>query len=88
MVGLTRFEVYLSVFNTTEENNKFDLYRYLVDAFSFTEIKVELEEIPNVSKIPPELVKAKIIGSCILKAYKKQKSGKRRTDGYYQLLMG
>ena len=45
MIGLTKLEVYNSNFNTTEENNKFELYRDISNKFEFLELKDDLEEI-------------------------------------------
>ena len=45
MLGLTRLEVYKSIFNKTEENNKFELFTDTFDEFSFTNVKDELEKI-------------------------------------------
>ena len=53
MIGLTSLEVYNSIFNITEENNKFELYSDVFEEFFFTEIKDELEEILNISNITP-----------------------------------
>ena len=53
MIGLITLEVYNSVFNTTEENNKFELYTDSFDEFSFEELKDEVEEILNISDITP-----------------------------------
>ena len=72
MVGLTtNLEIHNSTFNITEENNKFELYTDLVDEFSFTELKDELEEILDISNITPQHLQDKIIGPRIIKAYKK-----------------
>ena len=49
MMTSTSLEVYNSIVNITEENNEFDLYTDLVDEFSFTELKDELEEILDSS---------------------------------------
>ena len=35
MLGLINLEVYNSIFNITEENNKFDIYRAKDDKFGF-----------------------------------------------------
>ena len=53
MVELTSLEVYNSVFNITEENNKFQLYIDTYDEFSFEEFEDELEEILSISDITP-----------------------------------
>ena len=42
VIGSTSLEVYLSNFNTTEENNKFELYTDVFDEFLFKKLKDEL----------------------------------------------
>ena len=39
MIGLTNLEVYYSIFNITEENNKFEIYRDTSNKFGFLRIK-------------------------------------------------
>ena len=64
MVGLTSLEVYNSVFNITEESNKFDLYTDISAEFSFEKLKDELEEILGFSNITPSHLQHEIIGLC------------------------
>ena len=54
MIGLTSLEVYHSILNKTEGNNKFELYRDTSHKFGFLELKDELEEILNISHISQE----------------------------------
>ena len=61
MIVLTILEVYNSIFNTTEENNKFELYRD-TDKFEFLELKIELEEFLKISHITQEHLEDEIIG--------------------------
>ena len=88
MVRLTSLEVYKSFFNITTINNNFELYTDLVDEFSFTELKDELEEILDISNITPEHLQEKILGRHSIKANKKLESERRRTDANNMLLMG
>ena len=81
MIGLISLEVYKSIFNITEENNKFKLYADTFDEFSFTELKDTLEEILNISDITPYHLQHEIIGPRIIEAYQKLQSEKVRTDG-------
>ena len=60
MLGLVDLEVYNSIFNITEENNKFKLYRETSDKFGFLELKDELEDILNISHITNEHLEDKI----------------------------
>ena len=54
MIGLTDLEVYNSIFNITERNNKFEIYRDTSTKFGFLELKVELEEILNTPHNTPD----------------------------------
>ena len=54
IVGLTTLSVYNSIFDITDENNKFELYTYSFDELFFTELKDELEEILDISDISCE----------------------------------
>ena len=45
MIGLTDLQVYNSIFNITEENKNFEIYRDTSTKFGFLELKDELEEI-------------------------------------------
>ena len=67
MIGLTDLEVNNSIFNITEENNKFEHYTDTFDEFSITELKDELEEIFNLEEITPEHLQHDILGPLIIK---------------------
>ena len=52
MIGLVSLEVYNSLFNITEENNKFELYTgYLEDEFSYTKLKDKVAQQKLVFQI-------------------------------------
>ena len=59
MLGLTDLELYNSIFNITEENNKTEIYRTSSNKFGFFELKDELEEVLNISHIKPNISKMK-----------------------------
>ena len=88
MIGLTDLEVYNSIFNITEENNKFELYRDTSNKFGFLELKDELEEILNISNITKEHLDDEIIGPRIIDEYIKLSNEKKNTDGYMIFLLG
>ena len=88
MIGLTDLEVYNSIFNITEENNKFDIYRDSSNKFGFLELKDELEEIVNISHITNEHLNDEVLGPRIIDEYIKLSSEKKNTDGYMLLLVG
>ena len=77
MIGLMSLEVYNSFFKITEENNKFEFYTDAFDAFSFAELKDELEEILNVSDNTPYHLQHQTITPRIIEAYKKLRLEKK-----------
>ena len=82
MVGLTSLEVYNSIFNITEQNNKFDLCKDSFDEVSFAKLKVADEEIVNVSDLSPEVLKGDVLGPFIISIFRKLQLEKSSTDGY------
>ena len=68
MIGLTRLEVYNSIFNIPEETNKFELCTDTFDKFQFEELKEELEGILNISDITPSQFQHEIIGPRFIQA--------------------
>ena len=71
MTGLTSLEVNNSIFNITEESNKFGLCTNNIE-FSFEELKDELEEILSVSDSTPYHLQHEKTGPRIIEAYRKQ----------------
>ena len=88
MIGLTNLEVYNSIFNITEENNKFELYRDVIAKFGFLELKDELEEIPNISHITIKYLDDEILGPRNIDDFIKLSNEKKNSDGYMILLLG
>ena len=88
MIGLTDLEVYNSIFNITEESNKFDIYRDSSSKFGFLELKDELEEILKISQITPEHLQDEIIGPRIIHEFYKLSIEKENSDGYMILILG
>ena len=86
MIGLTSLEVYNSFFNTATEN-KIELPLHNFEEFSFTEVKDDLEQVVNFPNNTRKGLQDKKLGPRILSDYQKLETGKRRTDGYYFLLM-
>ena len=87
MVGLTDLEVYNSIFNITEETNKFEIYRDMSDKFGFLELKYEIEEVPDTSHITDDHLNDEILGPRIIDQFIKLSSEKKNTDGYIIVLL-
>ena len=88
MVGLSSLEVYNSIFNVAEVNNKFELYTDAFDDFVFEKLKNEIEEVLSISDITPHHLQQEVIGPRFIEAFKKLRSEKSNADGYIILLMG
>ena len=78
MIGLINLEVYISIFNITEENNKFELYRDTSAKFGFLELKDELEDIPNIPHITNEHLDDEIKGPRIIDEFIKLSNEKKK----------
>ena len=87
MLGLTDLEVYNSIFNITEENNKFEIYRDMSDKFGFLELKDEIEEILDISHIADDHLNDEILGPRIIDEFIKLSNEKKNTDGYMMILL-
>ena len=88
MIGLTDLEVNNSIFNITEEINKFEIYRDTSNKFGFLELKNELEEIFNIPHISQEHLEDDVIGPRIFDEFLKLTHEKKNSDGYMIILLG
>ena len=82
MIGLTDLEVYNSIFNITEQNNKFEIYRDTPTKFQFLDLKDEIEEILGIQHITREHLLDNETASCIIDEYHKLSQEKKNSDGY------
>ena len=87
MIGIVDLEVYNSIFNITEENNKFEIYRDTSTEFGFLELKHELEEILNISHITDKHLNDEVLGRRIIDEYIKLSRERMNTDGYMLILL-
>ena len=87
MLGLVNLEVYNSIFDITEENNKFEINRDTPTKFQFLDLKDELEEILGIPHITREHLLDDETASRITDEYHKLSHEKKNTDGYTILLL-
>ena len=87
MIGLTDLEVYNSIFNITEENNKFEIYRDTPTKFQFLDLNDELEEILGTPNNTREHLLDDETASQIIDEYHKLSHEKKNSDGYTILLL-
>ena len=91
MLGLTDLEIYNSIFNITEENNKFELYKFpdeKADGISYTKVKDEIERDLDISGITDEDLQDDTIATIIIEEYKKQVTKRKEDGGYMNILLG
>ena len=83
MVGLTDLEAYNSIFNITEENNKFERYKFPEDkigGISYIKVRNEIERDLNISDISDADLQDDLTGPIIIEEYKTQVTKRMKHD--------
>ena len=83
MIGLTSLELYNSVLNITEENNKVDFYKspdQKIGGVSYTKVRDEIERDLDISDFTATDLQGDLIGLIIIDDYREQVT-KRLADG-------
>ena len=91
MIGLTDLEVYNSIFNITEQNNKFELYKFPDEksgGISYIKVRDEIERDLDISDITAADLQDDIIAPIIIEEYKKQVTKRMEDGGYMNILVG
>ena len=91
MIGLTDLEVYNSIFNITEQNNKFELYKFpdkKSGGISYIKVRDEVERDLDISDITAADLQDDIIAPIIIEEYKKQVTKRMEDGGYMNILVG
>ena len=89
MIGLTILEVYNSIFNITEENNKFELYKFTdskMGGFSYEKVWDENEKDLGNTDITATDLQHYVIGPIIIQDYIKQIRKRMENDKYLTVL--
>ena len=89
MIGLTGLEVYNSIFNITEENNKFQLYKFpneKAGGVTYTKVRDEIEKDLDIEDITAEDLQDDIIGPNIIEEYKEQVTKRMNDEQYMNIL--
>ena len=77
MIGLTDLEVYNSIFNITEENNKFELYKFpdkKAGGVTYEKVRDEIEKDLGIEDITAADLQDEIRAPIIIEEYKEQVS--------------
>ena len=89
MIGLTDIEVYNSILNKTEKNNKFQLLTFpdeTIGGITYTKVRDEIERDLDISDITNEDLQDDIIAPIIIEEFKKQVSKRMEVGGYMNIL--
>ena len=89
MIGLTDLEVYNSIFNITEENNKFELYKFpdvKAGGVTYEKVRDEIEKDLDIEDITAEDLQDDIIGPLIIEEYIEQVTKRMNDEQYMNIL--
>ena len=89
MIGLTDLEVYNYIFNITEENNKFELYKVpdeKAGGVTYEKVTDEIEKDLDIEDITAEDLQDDIIGPIIIEEYKEQVAKRMNDEQYMNIL--
>ena len=89
VIGLTELEVYNSIFNITEENNKFKLYKFpdgKSGGVTYEKVGDEIEKDLGIDYITAEDLQDEIIGTINIEEYKEQVT-KRMNDEQLMIIL-
>ena len=89
MIGLVDLEVYNSIFNITEENNKFQLYKFPDEksgGITYEKVRDEIERDLDISDITANDLQDDKIAPIIIEEYKKQVTKRMKDDEYMKIL--
>ena len=91
MIGLTSLEVYNSVFNNTDENNTFELYKFpdeKISGISYERVRDEIEKDLDNSVITATDLQDDIIGPIIIDEYREQVRKRMNDVGVMNIISG
>ena len=89
MIGLTDLEVYNSIFNITEENNKFELYKFpdeKAGGVTYEKVRDEIEKDLDIEDITAEDLQDDIIGPIIIEEYEEHVTKRMNDEQYMNIL--
>ena len=89
MLGLTDLEVYNSIFDITEENNKFKLYKFhdeKAGGITYTKVRDEIERDLDISDITDVDLQDVILAPIIIKEYREQVTKRMKDGGYMNII--
>ena len=91
MIALTDLEVYNSIFIITEENNKFELYKFPEEkngGITYEKVRDENEKDLDISDNTATDLQDDIIAPIIIEEYKEQVTKRMKDAGYMNIVAG
>ena len=91
MLGLIDLEVYNSIFNITEENNKFELYKFpdeKAGGVTYEKVRDEIERDLGIKDITATDLQDDLIGPIIIEEYREQVKKRMKDDKYMKIVAG
>ena len=89
MLGLVDLEVYNSIFNITEENKKFELYKFpdeKAGGVTYEKVRDEIEKDLGIEDITAADLQDDIIGPIIIEEYREQVTKRMKDEQYMNIL--
>ena len=89
MIGLVDLEVYNSIFNITEQNNKFELYKFpdeKAGGVTYEKVRDEIEKDLDFEDITATDLQDDIIAPFIIEEYKEQVTKRMKDEQYLNIL--
>ena len=89
MIGLTDLEVYNCIFNKTEENKKFKLYKFPDEksgGITYEKVRDEIERDLDISDITAADSQDNLIAPTIIEEYKEQVTKRMKNEQYKNLV--
>ena len=91
MMGLTDLEVYNSLFNLTEENKKFELYKFPDEkngGITYEKVRDEIKRDLDISDITAADLQNDLIAPIIIEEYKEQVTKRMKHEQYMNIVAG
>ena len=89
MIGLVDLEVYNSIYNITEENNKFEIYKFpdeKAGGLTYEKVRDEIERDLDIEDITAADLQDDIIAPIIIEEYKRQVTKRMKDEQYMNIL--
>ena len=89
MIVLTDLEVYISIFNITKENNKFEVFKFSDEksgGVTYQKVRGEIERDLDISDITATDLQDDVIGQIIFEKHRKQVTKRMKGDIFMDIL--